>query len=336
MKKSYYLLIFMILGFFLGAENAVHSDTMFNDEADPIDATRITFLPTALSSKVRVSSKSFYDNNVVISQKAMTSSKIGDYRNAVQAQNPMTMYKGFQKLASGVGLIYEQPELRTNEPRYLSFNGQRETIQLTYNNIGTYELLKSDGTTSKKRAGVRVTLSNIIVGAGPKWTNDKTKRPWIECSNYFSDGILYGNIKKMDADFVFYDSVSGKKLNFIPSSHAFLPFSSLNAYPNASVVEDTEKKGRHEFAGPDNLTLVRHIKVSQNSLISYHSKASSPEEAYDQYTFYAEKAIEGIDFTDYIAGKTFNRSSVQFPLYGIKNSFKFGSTYGRGWTSFSN
>lgn len=330
-RFQHILVIFMFFSCMLGFTDLVYSESAMENNLYSVNAMEITLSPNILSSGITINSK--HPNNVTILKKGITSMKIGDYRNANEVKNTSVMYKGFQQSASGIALIYEEPEQKVNELHYLSYNGEKESIQLSYDYIGTYELIE-ESKTKLKKAGVCITLSNIIVGNSPKWTNDQLKRPWIECSNSFSDGIIYGNIKKMDAEFVFFDSDSGEKLDFSSSDKAFLSFSSLNAYPNASLVGEAEKRGRHEFVGSNNVSLLKDTRIAPNSLLSYHDEPSSLEENYDQHTFYAAKAIEGVDFTDYLNGQTFNRTTVQFPLRSIRNSFKFGSTYGRGWLTF--
>lgn len=334
MLRRYRYLFLIVLSFWivLCYQTSSFADSQTLEEEAVIDALSITYSSDVIASQVAIQSKLEEKKEASIFFKNITSSKVGDYRNAIEAQNPSVMYRGFQPLAHGIAITYNNPTLNANEPAFLAYNGQKEVIQLIYDNVGIYKSVGDKGQIAQQPFGVCLTLSNIIVSSSPKWTKDQLQHPWIECSNSFTDGIVFGNIQKMDAEYAFFDSDSGKVLNFPSLSDAVLTFSSLNAYPNASLVGDTKKQGRHEFVGATDQNKLSTASLFPDSLLAYHP--SSSEKTVDEQSFYSDKAIEGIDFTDYVNGKTGNRAAVQFSLSGTKHSFKFGSTYGRGWICF--
>lgn len=248
------------------------------------------------------------------------------------------MYENFNGLGNGggaVAIIYpaqNSDSLAAGEGTPLmgkdkDGNPVSEVIELEYSYVGYFDQGDADNPDLRK-VGAQVKISNISVGPQPSWGGED-QRPYIEFSNNLFSGVLYGYIKKMDIEFTFFDAESGEKVDFSEGNEVTISFASLNAYVDVYTT-DEKSVTAHEFAGLEDGGEV--AEGSAGSLLAYNETGSYE---YDSGSYYAEKAVEGVDFDDWLGSSTYHKAAVAFPITGTSHQFKFGSTWGRAWNTFA-
>ena len=104
------------------------------------------------------------------------------------------IYENFNGTASKE-ISYSRWTFRPGELLTYGWNTP-EIITVTYDHVG-YVDVGAENAPKLKDIGARLIISDIILGAGPRWKQDDMV-PRIELSNNFYSGILYQFIEEMD------------------------------------------------------------------------------------------------------------------------------------------
>lgn len=242
-----------------------------------------------------------------------------------------------------------------DKPRGQLIQGQ---LQLNYRQVGTF-----NGTP----VGALVTVRNIVAGSDNSGLHPPT--PYMLFSDNLYSGVLYGGIKSMTMDIQFYDPTQtdpAQPTQFIDTSSttsvgtagAHLTFNSLNSAQEAkdNPGQSTEYAGivgsqndaTRESGGPGQLntpTILAYGEDGHGEGIrnATYTTADGKAVNYTQDTYFAPSTPESQakaeawngPANDRLDAPRFPEASVTFALTGTKNTFIFGSTWGRAWTSFS-
>ncbi|WP_137597686.1 prealbumin-like fold domain-containing protein [Paucilactobacillus kaifaensis] len=178
-----------------------------------------------------------------------------------------------------------------------------EEIVVDYNHVGTYV----DSSGDSRQMGAMLKVTSIIPGVKPNWSIDN---PYIDFSNNFYSGMVYGRISQMDITVTYYDTETLNRLDVQTSANdydsSFFTFGSLNGH----------EEGREGAKSYDNLEAL----LSENTII---------EATKDGW-------YEGVEnyFDDYLGSVDFENSTVAFKIKGQDHKFAIRSGYGFTWQSF--
>lgn len=304
------------------------------DPTGQVDASQILLSEDAVSTQMNISvSGGGYSNDDYEIVKKNDDAKVADINNAWEAKysdpnhwedaiNKGFHYRNFNATEIAVGLNYGENDFDK------ILGGENNPVQITvsYDDVGFYQTKDENGHTVKRKLAAVATVSNIIIGKLPTWASENGKKESTKAFILFSrnmfSGVYYAEIAKMDINFVFKDVTTGEIINFPGDGKSVFSFNSLNGYHDAyeefaGVLADNPKAGT----------------LGDDPLIDYHPDGFG-DKTYTKNTYFG--TTDNVpNFKDSLGDPTFTRASVTFDLHGVSNSFKFGSTDGRAWTSFS-
>lgn len=273
------------------------------------------------------------------------------------------IYENFNGTASKE-ISYSRRTFTPGELLTYSWN-MPEIITVTYDHVG-YVDVGSGNEAKYKDVGARLVISEIKLGAGPRWKQDDMV-PRIELSNNFYSGILYQFIEEMKLEVQFFEKDNPQNVINFDGTNGQMSFLSLNGY---GYVQNKEwgfsnliypgtnhyYEKTFEFAGSlDGVQgiLSEPIRLSngqytKGTRLDYHPNGTTVRgnRPVAQQTYYMDKnlppSFDNPDnnvnwfyvFEDRLGGEDFLDSGVTFPLSGTNHRFKIGSTYGYTWNSF--
>src|SRR5690606_36993642 len=103
-----------------------------------------------------------------------------------------------------------------------------EIITVTYDHVG-YVDVGTENAPKFKDIGAKLIISDIILGAGPRWKQDDMV-PRIELSNNFYSGILYQFIEEMKLEVQFFEKDNPQVVINFDGTNGRMSFLSLNGY----------------------------------------------------------------------------------------------------------
>lgn len=173
-----------------------------------------------------------------------------------------------------------------------------EKVVVNYGQVGTYV----NAANETRSMGAMLTVTGITNGNWPGWG---VNLPYLDFSNNFYSGLVYGRIGQMNITVTYYDAETLNKLDVQTTDSdvgsSFFTFGSLNGTEGAKAIDNREGK------------------LSEKTLIQ-------KEEYWYQGT--------SDDFDDELGSTTFENSAVAFKIKGTDHEFAIKSGYGFTWQSF--